>query len=586
MNGFRFVPRKTSVRLLRPPLVVVMATLAVLTVPTAAVARTPHGDDAIIEVERLEPGLRPAAAIEVPFDEAYDADPLGIVAFRQFTSLFTNGTEPWDVWICRATEPGDVALNLNINEVAAELNSNVAPYFTEISGGKYTPDFQAVGSSSDPSCGIGSTHPGLTPRLYVNDFSVLTDNRSSVVGQGGPGTISWNTTALLYEGIQRRAEIDGASVAAIPQYQYSPAGSIAAHEMGHTIHWSHSGAADPYDNETDLMSIGWGGTHAFNLYAAGWIAPEQVALHHGGTRGYTVGTTGFSGTRLIIVTTGTEGLFYALSVRGPDDPVLDAESDPAFDALGVEVYSIDQRPSACTNLPADSPCFGILSSISPVPSQAAVFPGPYAHFREAGSSFTVQGIPVEVAAAGSNSLEITIDGGLTSSGWFLDDDSSVFESDIEWVAAAGITRGCNPPRGDFFCPDESVTRGQMAAFLVRALGLAPSSTDRFVDDENSVFEGDINALAASGITTGCTSTAFCPDDVVTRGQMAAFLRRAFDLPAATNDPFVDDNDSVFEGDINALAASGITTGCTSTAFCPNDVVTRGQMAAFLRRADG
>ncbi|MDH4117739.1 MAG: S-layer homology domain-containing protein [Acidimicrobiia bacterium] len=38
--------------------------------------------------------------------------------------------------------------------------------------------------------------------------------------------------------------------------------------------------------------------------------------------------------------------------------------------------------------------------------------------------------------------------------------------------------------------------------------------------------------------------------------------------------------------MNALAASGITTGCTSTAFCPNDVVTRGQMAAFLRRADG
>jgi hypothetical protein len=41
---------------------------------------------------------------------------------------------------------------------------------------------------------------------------------------------------------------------------------------------------------------------------------------------------------------------------------------------------------------------------------------------------------------------------------------------IESLAAAGITQGCNPPLNDRFCPDKSVTRGQMAAFLARALG--------------------------------------------------------------------------------------------------------------------
>jgi hypothetical protein len=53
---------------------------------------------------------------------------------------------------------------------------------------------------------------------------------------------------------------------------------------------------------------------------------------------------------------------------------------------------------------------------------------------------------------------------------FVDDDTSVFEADIEWLAAAGVTRGCNPPVNDMFCPDAPVTREQMAAFMHRALG--------------------------------------------------------------------------------------------------------------------
>jgi len=54
---------------------------------------------------------------------------------------------------------------------------------------------------------------------------------------------------------------------------------------------------------------------------------------------------------------------------------------------------------------------------------------------------------------------------------FVDDDNSIFESDIEKLAAAGITAGCNPPDNDRFCPDNHVTRRQMAAFLARALDL-------------------------------------------------------------------------------------------------------------------
>jgi len=54
---------------------------------------------------------------------------------------------------------------------------------------------------------------------------------------------------------------------------------------------------------------------------------------------------------------------------------------------------------------------------------------------------------------------------------FVDDEGSMFEADIERIAAAGITMGCNPPTNDRFCPNDYVTRGQMAAFLARGLDL-------------------------------------------------------------------------------------------------------------------
>ncbi len=173
-------------------------------------------------------------------------------------------------------------------------------------------------------------------------------------------------------------------------------------------------------------------------------------------------------------------------------------------------------------------------------------------------------------------------------GRFADDDASVFVADIEWLADTGITKGCNPPFNDWFCPDDTVTRGQMAAFLNRALDLVPAAST-FVDTAGSVFAADIGALAAAGITKGCDPPAnqhFCPDDPVTRGQMAAFLTRALDLAPAAGS-FVDTAGSVFEADIGALAGAGITKGCDPPAnqhFCPDDPVTRGQMAAFLHRS--
>ncbi len=68
----------------------------------------------------------------------------------------------------------------------------------------------------------------------------------------------------------------------------------------------------------------------------------------------------------------------------------------------------------------------------------------------------------------------------------------------------------------------------MASFLVRALHLPGTSTDYFDDDDGNIHENQINALARSGITGGCATRRYCPDADVTRGQMAAFLKRGFD----------------------------------------------------------
>ena len=178
-------------------------------------------------------------------------------------------------------------------------------------------------------------------------------------------------------------------------------------------------------------------------------------------------------------------------------------------------------------------------------------------------------------------------------GPFYDIGASVFIDDILWLFDEGITNGCNPPYNNRYCPDNSVTRGQMAAFLVRTLGLSDGAgPDAFTDDDDSVFEADIERLAAAGITKGCNppaNTKFCPDRRVTRAEMAAFLVRGFDLGAAsTTDQFTDLGDSVFKADIAQLAAAGITKGCNppdNTKFCPTNSVTRGQMAAFLHRAE-
>lgn len=174
--------------------------------------------------------------------------------------------------------------------------------------------------------------------------------------------------------------------------------------------------------------------------------------------------------------------------------------------------------------------------------------------------------------------------------YFTDDDGHLFEGDINAIAADGITRGCNPPDNDNYCPDRTLTRAEAAAFVARALNLPAATTDWFSDDDGLTLEGEINRLAEAGITRGCNppnNDLYCPDRTLTRAEAAAFLARALNLPVATQDWFADDNGLTLEGEINRLAEAGITRGCNPPdhdEYCPNDDLTRGEGAAFLNRA--
>lgn len=179
---------------------------------------------------------------------------------------------------------------------------------------------------------------------------------------------------------------------------------------------------------------------------------------------------------------------------------------------------------------------------------------------------------------------------LPPGGTFVDDDGSTHEGSIEAIAAEGITLGCNPPANDRFCPERSVDRGMMAAFLARAFDLSPAPKDYFDDDSGNIFEESINRLAHAGITMGCNppdNDRFCPDRAMTRGEMAAMLARAFGYPPSGDDRFVDDDGHIFEASIQRIAAAGVTVGCNppdNDLFCPDEDVTRAEMATFLTRA--
>ena len=167
----------------------------------------------------------------------------------------------------------------------------------------------------------------------------------------------------------------------------------------------------------------------------------------------------------------------------------------------------------------------------------------------------------------------------------------LFHDHIVELARAGITAGCG---GGDYCPDDPVTRAQMSVFLLKGAHGAdwvPDSVGSyFLDVPPGSFAADwINYIAWQGITGGCGTNIYCPDNPVTRAQMAVFILKTKGqyYPPYVPQIFDDVPYGAFAYDfVNDIYNQGITGGCSVVPklYCPDNLVTRGQMAVFIDRA--
>ena len=195
------------------------------------------------------------------------------------------------------------------------------------------------------------------------------------------------------------------------------------------------------------------------------------------------------------------------------------------------------------------------------------------------------------AAAETESVQATADTDVQAG------DAGVHQPAVDALAAledVDVFEGTGCDDGDGFCGDEPLPRWEMAVWLVRVTQRTdPTATlTRYNDVRAGVWwSGHAERLALLGIDPGCGTQPlrFCGDDAVDRAEMAGLLTRAFDLPAAEAAGFADvPADHAHAADIDRIAAAGITAGCDTrpAQYCPQEQVTRGQMATFLARAAG
>ena len=173
---------------------------------------------------------------------------------------------------------------------------------------------------------------------------------------------------------------------------------------------------------------------------------------------------------------------------------------------------------------------------------------------------------------------------------FGDTASSPHREAIDCAAWWGVVRGFSASE---FGPSGNITRAQVASMIARALRaagveLVEDAEDFFPDDEDSLHEADINALADAEVILGIGDGTFNPSGDVSRAQVASMVARAYALAAeapldAGDDAFSDDDGSVHEADINAVALAGWVNGIGGGLFDPDGNTTRAQLSSIVTR---
>jgi hypothetical protein len=185
--------------------------------------------------------------------------------------------------------------------------------------------------------------------------------------------------------------------------------------------------------------------------------------------------------------------------------------------------------------PAGIDCGGTCSSYFPqdTPVTLTANPDPGSTFGgwSGGCSGTNSTCVVTISQA--KTVTATFTTGMTTS--FVDVPETHWAYNaIEALFQAGITSGCatNPPR---YCPDNQVTRAEMAKFLLKGIHGKTYNLEPLQEGESTGFSDVpwnhwaapwIKQLAIEGITSGCKPGIYCPEQKVTRAEMAKFLLKA------------------------------------------------------------
>jgi S-layer family protein len=526
---------------------------------------------------------------------AAEADPLGLTLDGGAAEGLGLGVDTIAVWVCEIPDTPDPK-TFTPEDVAAWANSDIAPFWTLISRGRYTAVFEAAGTFTRQEDCLHEAIGLTTDSSFSNTFVI--DNTNLGGGYGGSG-------AWYLQG----GEVSAATLSDTPADTgrgfYVLGGSYrlpatAAHEIGHTLTWPHSGSSTTgsaqYDNVADLMSgqgvdnlcpVGGGVsrgpcriTHsiAFNRYTSGWIDVEDIALVTKPT-GFDLAGPEVSGTQMALLPSSDPLIFTTIEAR----PAIGYDAEAGVE--GVMLHTVDQTVGCEFAL-----CWGTSRRQQP----AIGAPGSVDHVLGVGESAVVQGVTVTVTAATTDGYAVSITG--TPQGCamgpnvFSDVSSASFAfNDIGCIALLGITTGTSPTT---YSPSSPVTREQMAAFLARlfrALGNACNSAPTPFDDISGSFAvTDIACIYDLGVTTGTSPSTFSPAGNTTREQMAAFLARlwrdALGYSCGTDPPPFDDIGGSFAAaDIACIYDLGITTGTSPTTYNPGAEVSREEMAAFLAR---
>ena len=253
--------------------------------------------------------------------------------------------------------------------------------------------------------------------------------------------------------------------------------------------------------------------------------------------------------------------------------------------------------------------FAVTATGYPVPSlsQTGSLPGGVTFTDNGNGTATLGGTPA-FGSSGTYPLTFTASNGInldaTQNFTLVVSVNPIFDDvpNSYWAAPyinaiyfAGITNGCSASPMNY-CPEASVSRAEMAVFIKRGIHggsyIPPvPASFHFSDTLGHWAQNWIEDLYNEGITGGCgvSPASYCPNQNVTRAQMAVFLLRmkhgaGYTPPAATGTAFADVSSGYWAAAwIEQLAAEGITSGCGGGNYCPNASITRAQMAVLLVR---